>query len=344
MDLLNGETGAHLLIAIAAVGLALAAYTAVLKFLRDRPISPLMQLGGRERTRRLMVVDAAVIDTKRRVVLIRRDNVEHLVLIGGPTDVVIESRIAERTLQGQSAASQQQTIQHAARQAIQREQRIEADLEELPDLAEAPRPQPRREERDAEHLRQLAAERAAREAAERAAREASMPSDENNYTYGPDAALSAREFEVEQPQAQSGHRPEAAQTASEANADAIIEMLRSRILGEAAATAAARQPAPAPAPEPAAKPREESPFARVLANRMQQPVQPQPEPSARVQRTWAAAQAATAAARAAAPQPQVQAAPAQQPREKARGEIVLEMEVARILEELQQRRRQKNKA
>ena len=339
MDLLNGETGAHLLIAIAAVGLALAAYTAVLKFLRDRPVSPLLQMGNRERTRRLMVVDAAVIDTKRRVVLIRRDNVEHLVLIGGPTDVVIESRIAERGAQVQSAVAQQQAIQHAARQAIQREQRAEIEVDDLPELAEAARPQqPRREDREADQIRQLAAERAARQAA--------MPSDENNYTYGPDAALSARDFEVEQ--AQSARRPEPAPAANDANADAIIEMLRSRILGEAAATAAARQPAPAPVPEPAQKPREESAFARVLASRMQQPAQPQPqpEPSARVQRTWAAAQAATAAARATAPQPQVQpqTAPAQQPREKARGEMALEVEVARILEELQQRRRQKNKA
>ncbi len=42
---------------------------------------------------RLSVTDAAVVDDKRRLVLVRRDNVEHLVMIGGPTDVVIEQNI-----------------------------------------------------------------------------------------------------------------------------------------------------------------------------------------------------------------------------------------------------------
>jgi flagellar protein FliO/FliZ len=47
--------------------------------------------GGRQP--RLAVIDAASIDGRRRLVLIRRDNVEHLVLIGGPADVVIEQNI-----------------------------------------------------------------------------------------------------------------------------------------------------------------------------------------------------------------------------------------------------------
>jgi len=47
----------------------------------------------RGRQPRLAVIDAATVDTRRRLVLIRRDNVEHLVLIGGPTDIVIEQNI-----------------------------------------------------------------------------------------------------------------------------------------------------------------------------------------------------------------------------------------------------------
>ena len=43
--------------------------------------------------RRVAVKDAAAVDRRRSVVLIRRDNIEHLVMIGGPTDVVIESNI-----------------------------------------------------------------------------------------------------------------------------------------------------------------------------------------------------------------------------------------------------------
>lgn len=42
---------------------------------------------------RLAVIDAAAVDGRRRLVLVRRDNVEHLLMIGGPTDVVVELNI-----------------------------------------------------------------------------------------------------------------------------------------------------------------------------------------------------------------------------------------------------------
>lgn len=48
---------------------------------------------GRGRSRRLAVVEAVAVDTRRRLVIIRRDNVEHLVLTGGPQDVVVETGI-----------------------------------------------------------------------------------------------------------------------------------------------------------------------------------------------------------------------------------------------------------
>ena len=48
---------------------------------------------ARGRQPRLAVIDAANIDARRRLVLIRRDNVEHLLMIGGPTDVVVEPNI-----------------------------------------------------------------------------------------------------------------------------------------------------------------------------------------------------------------------------------------------------------
>ncbi|HEX5509382.1 MAG TPA: flagellar biosynthetic protein FliO [Pseudolabrys sp.] len=53
------------------------------------------RLGGgsaRGRQPRLAVIDAATVDGRRRLVLIRRDNVEHLLMIG-PSDMVIESNI-----------------------------------------------------------------------------------------------------------------------------------------------------------------------------------------------------------------------------------------------------------
>src|SRR5262245_57183504 len=48
---------------------------------------------ARGRQPRLAVIDAATVDSRRRLVLIRRDNVEHLVMIGGPTDIVVEQNI-----------------------------------------------------------------------------------------------------------------------------------------------------------------------------------------------------------------------------------------------------------
>lgn len=49
--------------------------------------------GGRNRKTRLAVMDATAIDSHRRLVLVRRDDIEHLILIGGPTDVVVERDI-----------------------------------------------------------------------------------------------------------------------------------------------------------------------------------------------------------------------------------------------------------
>ena len=48
---------------------------------------------NRGRMPRLAVIDAAAVDGRRRLVLVRRDNIEHLLMIGGPTDIVVESTI-----------------------------------------------------------------------------------------------------------------------------------------------------------------------------------------------------------------------------------------------------------
>jgi len=53
------------------------------------------RLGGAVRGRqpRLSVTEYASIDARRRLLLVRRDNVEHLVMIGGPSDIVVEANI-----------------------------------------------------------------------------------------------------------------------------------------------------------------------------------------------------------------------------------------------------------
>ena len=45
---------------------------------------------------RLGVTEQASVDSRRRLVLVRRDDVEHLIMTGGPVDVVIETNIAVR--------------------------------------------------------------------------------------------------------------------------------------------------------------------------------------------------------------------------------------------------------
>jgi hypothetical protein len=57
--------------------------------------SPTAALFGPRPERRLDVVEHASVDGRRKLVLIRRDDVEHLIMTGGPIDVVIETGIKE---------------------------------------------------------------------------------------------------------------------------------------------------------------------------------------------------------------------------------------------------------
>jgi flagellar protein FliO/FliZ len=53
--------------------------------------------GVRGRQPRIAVIDHASVDGRRRLILVRRDNVEHLLMVGGPTDVVVEANIVRAT-------------------------------------------------------------------------------------------------------------------------------------------------------------------------------------------------------------------------------------------------------
>jgi len=50
--------------------------------------------GRRTGERRLSISAAQPIDNRRRLILVRRDNIEHLILVGGPNDLVVETGIA----------------------------------------------------------------------------------------------------------------------------------------------------------------------------------------------------------------------------------------------------------
>jgi flagellar protein FliO/FliZ len=91
-DLLGTETPLAVKFFIAfAVVLALIGLTAWL--VRRFGANRLGGVGRSGRQPRLAVIDAATVDGRRRLVLIRRDNIEHLLMIGGPTDLVVEPNI-----------------------------------------------------------------------------------------------------------------------------------------------------------------------------------------------------------------------------------------------------------
>jgi flagellar protein FliO/FliZ len=81
---------------LAAVAIALLAAVALIAFVFRSLFGRRLKLpkNGRARPARLGIVDAFDLDRKRQLVIVRRDNVEHLVMIGGPNDLVIEAQIA----------------------------------------------------------------------------------------------------------------------------------------------------------------------------------------------------------------------------------------------------------
>lgn len=80
------------------------------------------RLGGgaaRGRQPRLAVIEAGAVDGRRKLVIVRRDNVEHLIMIGGPTDILIEANIvrgqaANREVAAPRGTSAAETLTRAA--------------------------------------------------------------------------------------------------------------------------------------------------------------------------------------------------------------------------------------
>lgn len=68
---------------------------------------------SRGRVRRLSVTEVTPVDQKRQLVLIRRDNVEHLVLIGGGHDLLVETGIEAEPVQHVRPLRRQPAVSHA---------------------------------------------------------------------------------------------------------------------------------------------------------------------------------------------------------------------------------------
>ena len=73
------------------------------------------------RRRRLVTVEAASLDARHRVVLLRRDDVEHLVLVGPNTSQVIERSIPIVARETDDAPGSPPTVLSAFQQLLSKE-------------------------------------------------------------------------------------------------------------------------------------------------------------------------------------------------------------------------------
>ncbi|WP_448113734.1 hypothetical protein [Mesorhizobium amorphae] len=100
--------------------------------------------GGKNRKTRLAVMDATAVDSHRRLVLVRRDDIEHLILIGGPTDVVVERDIRMVPSRRPVLTADGQPQQSSARPVVEQQRQQQS----LPSSSPAParRPEPPRQQ------------------------------------------------------------------------------------------------------------------------------------------------------------------------------------------------------
>ena len=104
------------------------------------------RLGGasaRGRQPRLAVIDYASVDGRRRLILVRRDNVEHLLMIGGPTDVVVEPNIVRAVAAPRDLAARPPAGIEALPRALPLSDNGNSSWPLQPEPAAAPRPTPR---------------------------------------------------------------------------------------------------------------------------------------------------------------------------------------------------------
>ena len=93
MDGLFGAEGSLIVRFVVAFVIVLALIGATFWVIRRFGGTRVGAAAQRGRQPRLAVIDAAPVDGRRRLVLVRRDNVEHLLMIGGPSDIVVEQNI-----------------------------------------------------------------------------------------------------------------------------------------------------------------------------------------------------------------------------------------------------------
>lgn len=126
-NLLNGENSSA--VNLVLITLALAFLLIVLVWVFKKISGTATRRAMRSRVPRLLITDSATVDEKRFLVMVRRDNVEHLLLIGGANDLVVESNIvraqsanpATNSSQAQAVRSSEAAIENNASVAKQQE-------------------------------------------------------------------------------------------------------------------------------------------------------------------------------------------------------------------------------
>ncbi len=346
--------------AIVVILAALAIFAGVAWMIRNQ--RNMLQIGNaRSQRRRLEVVESVAVDAKRRLVLVRLDDDEHLILTGGPADLVIgpaaqDAAAAAHVLPPQHARvapARQQTAapQRASRPAAHEIPYDDTDLgyEMLSQPAaqpvvqqQAPATPPQSKQTNAGRAqgqpesfpRPPSAADAVRQRMQanrqaQAAAPTPPPADDDDFTYGPGSAqvYTQEEPAVEQSvappkSAASAQTPPSGELTLE-NAQSLLEAARNRLKGNPEAPVAAEPESP------------QSAFARVLDGR-QKPgdIPARQQPNVRPGRQWSPPPRDEATGRA-KPQASNQPRPTQMSRESDES---LEEKVALILEELQNRR------
>lgn len=141
---LVGESAANIVGFILIFAIILGGIFVVLSIIRRFSGGGFASSGRTGRQPRLSVMDAAAVDSRRKLVLIRRDDVEHLLLIGGPTDVVVEQNIVMESRANSRSQPTRIEPEHIER-FRQHEANITSDVVERPVLAQ---PAPQVEKKD----------------------------------------------------------------------------------------------------------------------------------------------------------------------------------------------------
>ncbi|EJF86493.1 flagellar biosynthetic protein FliO [Candidatus Bartonella washoeensis] len=107
-----GTSAANITISLVLFIMIATTITTIIMFLR-RLKTRGFNTHRKKHSPRLTICDTIAIDRTRRLMLIRRDNTEHLILIGGLKDIVIESNIIDKRITHKSADKQKQDTQQA---------------------------------------------------------------------------------------------------------------------------------------------------------------------------------------------------------------------------------------